>query len=117
MTKGYGLTVHDIDWSCPADLEPYAKAHKLELTENDNIIHVACGSYVLSAISVAVEHCLAGKKARSKYIEKPILQKIEAKEYEKKQDRPEYKGMSDEEKQKAELEKAKDYFNSLIARF
>ncbi len=77
MTKGYGLSVHDIDWSCPADLEPYAKAHKLELMENDSIIHMVCGSYVLSAVSVAVEHCLTGNKARSKYIEKPILQEIE----------------------------------------
>lgn len=74
VTKGYGLTVHDIDWSCPADLAPYAKAYKLETTEKDNIIHAVCGSYVLSAVSVAVEHCLAGRKAKSKYIERPILQ-------------------------------------------
>lgn len=31
------------------------------------------GRYILSAVSVAVEHCLAGKKAQSKYIEKPVL--------------------------------------------
>ncbi len=77
VTKGYGLTVHDIDWSCPADLEPYAKAHNLEVKENDAIIHAVCGSYVLSAVSVAIEHRLAGKKAKSKYIEKPFMQKIE----------------------------------------
>ncbi len=76
-TKGYGLTLHDIDWSCPTDLEPYEKARKLELVENDGIIHAACGSYVLSAVSVAVEHCLAGRKARSKYIENPIMQELE----------------------------------------
>lgn len=80
VTKGYGLTVHDIDWSCPADLEPYAKAHNLEVKENDAIIHAVCGSYVLSAVSVAVEHCLAGKKAKSQYIKQPILQEIHMKE-------------------------------------
>lgn len=77
VTKGYGLTVHDIDWSCPADLEPYAKAHKQETLENDSLMHAWWGRYGLSAVSVAVEHCLAGKKAKSKYIEKPILQETE----------------------------------------
>lgn len=49
--------------------------HKLEVQENDNIIHAVCGSYVLSAVSVAVEHCLAGRKAKSGYIKEPILSK------------------------------------------
>lgn len=35
--------------------------------------------YTLSAVSVAVEHCLAGRKAKSRYIEKPLLEKIEQK--------------------------------------
>ncbi len=30
----------------------------------------------MSAVSIAVEHCLAGKKGKSKYIRKPIMQKI-----------------------------------------
>lgn len=36
--------------------------------------------YTLSAVSVAVEHCLAGRKAKSKYIEKPFLQDISERE-------------------------------------
>lgn len=32
------------------------------------------GMYVQNAVSVAVEHNLAGRKAKSKYIDKPILQ-------------------------------------------
>lgn len=32
------------------------------------------GSYGLSAVAVAVEHCLAGRKARSKYIERPVME-------------------------------------------
>lgn len=78
VTKGYGLTVHDIDWSCPADLEPYAKAYKLKMQEWDYMNWIL-NQYTLSAVSVAVEHCLAGRKARSKYIEKPIMQQIEEK--------------------------------------
>ena len=36
-----------------------------------------CGNYVVSAVAVAVEACLAGKKAKGKIIDKPILEKIE----------------------------------------
>ena len=72
VTKGYGFTVEDIDWSSPSDLEPYGKAHKLEITEKDSIFHAVCGSYVLSAVSVAIEHCLSGQKAKSEYIKEPM---------------------------------------------
>lgn len=75
VTKGYGFTVDDIDWSCPADLEIYEKAHKMEIMENDAIIHAICGNYVLSAISVALEHCVAGKRAKSQYIKEPVMAK------------------------------------------
>lgn len=37
------------------------------------------GLYIQSAVSTAVEHNLAGRKAKSKYIDKPLLQEIEAK--------------------------------------
>lgn len=46
--------------------------------------------YIQSAVSVAVEHNLAGPKAKSKYIEKPFLQEL---------------GMSEEEKIEKELQK------------
>ena len=65
--------VTDLQWSSPSDLEPYGKAHKLEITEKDSIFHVVCGSYVLSAVSVAIEHCLSGQKAKSEYIKEPIM--------------------------------------------
>ena len=40
--------------------------------EDESAWHII-GNYGLSAIMVAVEHCLHGKKATSKYIEKPLL--------------------------------------------
>ena len=58
--------------SCPADLQPYADAYSLERKQRDNEMWMWFGTYGLSAVSVAVEHCLAGRKARSKYIKKPI---------------------------------------------
>ena len=57
--------------SCPADLQPYADAYSLERKQRDNEMWMWFGTYGLSAVSVAVEHCLAGRKARSKYIKKP----------------------------------------------
>ena len=66
VTKGYGFTVDDIDWSSPADLKPYEKAHKLEMTEQDNLMYMWFGSYALSAVSVAVEHNLAGVESTSR---------------------------------------------------
>lgn len=116
VTKGYGFTVDDIDWSCPADLEPYAKVCELQLKQQDNQMHIM-GMYVQSAVLVAIERNFAGKKSKAKYLEKPLHELAKEKEYEKKNDRPEYDGMTNEEKQKAELERAKSYFNSLIKRF
>jgi hypothetical protein len=49
----------------------------MELKEMDSYIYSVCGSYVLSALSVAIEHCLVGKKAKSEYIDKTIMKKIE----------------------------------------
>lgn len=91
VTKGYGFTVDDIDWSCPADLEPYAKAHRIEQEEKDNMAWLQCGNYLLSAFSVALEHCLAGDKAKLKYIKEPLFSRIEEME------------LSQEERDKREL--------------
>jgi hypothetical protein len=72
VTKGYGLAVNDIDWSCPSDLEPYAEAHKLEMAEMDNYIYSVFGNYGISALMFAIEHNLA-KNPKSEYIKKPML--------------------------------------------
>jgi hypothetical protein len=47
--------------------------------EMDYMMHMWFGTYGLSAVSVAVEHCLAGRKAKSKYIEKPVLAEMQKK--------------------------------------
>ncbi len=62
--------------SCPKELEPFLEAHKLKIQEQDYMNWLS-NQYTLSAVSVAVEHCLAGKKAMSEYIRKPILQEAE----------------------------------------
>lgn len=74
MTKGYGLTVEDIDWSCPADLEPYAQAQRYEMMQKDSLMHIM-GMYNMSAVSVAIDRGFSGRKARTEYIKEPLLQK------------------------------------------
>lgn len=58
-------------------MEVYEKAREIEMKENDRIIHAVCGTYVMSAVFTAVEHCLGGKKAKSKYTDKLLMQEIE----------------------------------------
>lgn len=64
--------------SCPKELEPFLKAHKIKIKMRDEEMW-RMGIYVQYSVSVAVEHNLAGRKAKSKYIEKPLLQEIEKK--------------------------------------
>lgn len=94
VTKGYGFSISDIDWCCPVDLEPYAKAHKMEQKEADSMAWLLCGNYMLSALTVALEHCLAGSKAKSEYIKEPVLSKLD-----------EYDGMTQEEIDHRELQR------------
>lgn len=54
------------------------KGHEEKIKEQDYLAWLQ-GQYTLSAVSVAVEHCLAGRKAKSKYIKKPLLQELEEK--------------------------------------
>lgn len=75
VTKGYGFTVKDIDWSCPADLDPYAKAHNEEIKEKDVLMWQWFGTYATNAVGFALDHFMNGKKASMEYIDHPALEK------------------------------------------
>ena len=72
-----GLTYQEFMHSTPKVLEAYGKAYKIKLKTIDRLAWQFCGNYVLSAVSVAVEHCLAGKKAKSEYLKKPAMEEQE----------------------------------------
>ena len=80
-----GLSYKEFMHSTPKVLKAYDKAHfnKIELV--DSLVWQFCGNYVLSAVAVAVEHCLAGRKARSEYVKEPSLKDCMLSEEEKKQ--------------------------------
>lgn len=52
------------------------------------------GRYVLSAVSTAVEHCLAGKKAKSQYVSSPLLKDLYVDD-----------GLTQEERDRREIER------------
>lgn len=62
--------------SCPKELEPFVEAERLKILRQDEDMWVM-GMYVQSAVAVAIEHCLAGKKAKSKYLENPLRENTE----------------------------------------
>ena len=59
--------------SCPKELEPYNKAHKMNIVEQDNLQHMWWGNYGVSALIVAIDRCFSGKKSKTEYIKDPIL--------------------------------------------
>lgn len=61
----------------PHKIKIIAIGYNEQKLEFDAMMHAWWGEYGLSAVSVAVEHCIHGRKANSKYIEKPILSQIE----------------------------------------
>ena len=66
VTKGYGFSVDDIDWSSPSDLEPYGKAKQIEENAKD-IGRWQLGQYISVAIGSSFsKNC--------KYPEKPMFQ-------------------------------------------
>ena len=60
--------------SCPKELEPYNKAHKMNIVERDNLQHMWWGNYGISALIVAIDKCFS-KKPKAEYIKEPILSK------------------------------------------
>lgn len=55
--------------SNPTDLEPYRLAYKRECDNTDRQMHSWFGSYGISALVFAIDHCLNGRKASTKYMD------------------------------------------------
>lgn len=73
---------YNVFWKLtPKTLKAHHKAYVIKEKHIDEMIWSVCGNYVLSAVAVAVENCLAGKKARLKYIEKPLSEANKEEKY------------------------------------
>ena len=62
--------------STPKVLKAYDKAQLIRRQRIDEIAWHIIGNYGLSAITVAVEHCLHGKSAKSKYTSQPVMENV-----------------------------------------
>lgn len=81
----YGMTEEQFWHSNPRIIKVWEKAYKMEQNRKNIIIHSMIGNYGISALMFAIDHCLNGRKAKTKYVEKPI-QLFELTEEEKKQE-------------------------------
>lgn len=70
------------------------KGHQEKIKEQDYLAWLF-NQYTLSAVSTAIEHNLAGKKAKTKYAQEPLLSKI-----------LENDGLTEEQIQEKEIKKA-----------
>ena len=83
MYVAFGLTKQDVMDGCPRELEYVFKAQKIRKKMSD-INNWELGMYIESAVATAVEHNLAGYKARSTYVKEPFTETIAKREDEKK---------------------------------
>lgn len=77
MAFSMGISVSEFKHLTPKKLMCCAKGYKIRQKWRDEEMW-RMGVYVQFAVSTAVEHNLAGRKAKSKYIEKPLLESVEA---------------------------------------
>lgn len=64
-------------WSFnPRIIKAYMKAYEQRMIQQDYLNWIN-GQYTLSAVLYAVEHCLSGKKAKTEYIKRPVLQEMQ----------------------------------------
>ena len=80
--------------SCPKELEPFDKAHKKKIEEQDMLQHLWWGNYGISAFIVAIDRCFS-KNKKAEYIKEPIFR-----------NGLENYGLTEEEIYKKELNKA-----------
>lgn len=71
-----GVTYAEFWKMNPRILNAIAKGYKSKMIDMDYLMWTM-GVYVKSAVLVAVDHVLNAKKAKSEYIEKPLLAEME----------------------------------------
>lgn len=94
VTKGYGFSVNDINWSCPSELKPYEDAYFLSLKQHDTEMYMQ-GLYFREALLSSVCNNSLWMKSGSspyKYPEKTYTELMEEKEMNE--------NMTDDEKKK-----------------
>lgn len=82
MYVALGLTKQEVLDACPVEVEYVFEAQKIRKRLDDQS-NWELGMYIESAVATAVEHNLAGYKARSEYVKEPFTRRLEAEDGEK----------------------------------
>ena len=69
----FGITWEQFWHMNPRIIKCISLGHEKKIKEQDALIHTWVGTYGLSALNVVIDHCIAGSKSKSKYIEEPIM--------------------------------------------
>ena len=72
-----GISIEEFKHLNPKKLGLYAKGYHMKQKERDQEMWTWFGNYGISSMIFAIDHCLNGKKAKSKYVEEPIIQHVE----------------------------------------
>lgn len=70
-----GISLEEFKKLTPKTLGYCLEGEKLRRKERDNEMWSWWGSYGVSAVIFAIDHCLNGRKAVSKYIKEPVMSK------------------------------------------
>lgn len=81
MAFSIGISMQEFKHLTPKKLGYCLKGYDISQKRKDEEMW-RMGLYVQSAVSVAVEHNLAGRKAKSKYVERPLLENAAIKDKE-----------------------------------
>lgn len=81
MAFSIGISMQEFKHLTPKKLGYCLKGYGISQKRKDEEMW-RMGLYVQSAVSTAIEHNLAGKKAKSKYVERPLLENTAIKDKE-----------------------------------
>jgi hypothetical protein len=66
------MTIEQFWKSNPTIIKIWGDAYKLKINTLNNQIHSWVGNYGIQALMFSIDHCLNGRKAKTKYEEAPI---------------------------------------------
>ena len=78
-----GISIAEFRHMTPRQLALCVEGHRQKLEEEDRLMWQWFGVYGTLSVLTAVDKCINGKKAKSQYIDKPLMAKGEAADGEK----------------------------------
>lgn len=58
--------------SNPRIIAVWERAYQEDMSFKNSVVHSMVGTYGISALTFAIDHCLNGRKAKAKYMKEPM---------------------------------------------